>query len=266
MPLQALDPGGVSNPDPNINPATGLPWGLIPPPQPTYQFSKGPGGIASPAYGSTQEVTDPNETVGTQYLTTYVDPLTNTPTGSNVFNPSAGTSSSAPVFDWTTTPPPPGFHWVNGVLAQDTTPGDEPPPPPPPEPPQPPEPPLPPEPGPVPPEPIVDPTPVVPLPPEPLPLPPEGLPVGPTEGFSGPGGSRTGAGFSGPRAPMGSGYTPITPLWARGLARSPFAKFMQGNAQNAALFGAFGPEAPVDPEELRRRQEMAQMPAWAMGA
>lgn len=260
----SLTPGfGTSE----IDPLTGLPYGMIPPPPTNYLDP----GAVSPIFSGGTKVPGGGYAAPTGNLDPITGTFTTTPqtAGAQIVpDPISGAvapTTAQPTTDWTQTPPPPGFHWANGVLVQDAA-GAAPEPPQPPPPPPPPPPPLPPEVPPV--QPIADPTPFVPQPPEPL-LPNEGLPVGPVGGgYSQAGGSQTGAGFAGPRGPQGEGFRPSAPLWARGLQRSPFAKFMSNSAQGAALFGGFGMDAaPVDPEELRRRQEMAaQMPQWAMGA
>jgi hypothetical protein len=87
--------------------------------------------------------------------------------------------------------------------------------------------------------------------------------------FSGGGRSFGGGGGFSPPGPNNpgnvGGYRPLVPQWARGLQRSLYAQAAsQGGMSPFADLG-FSPEAPVDPEELRRRQQeaaMMQMPTW----
>lgn len=52
-----------------------------------------------------------------------------------------------------------------------------------------------------------------------------------------------------------SGDRPSVPVWARGLQRSPFARFMQRGGQGQGRIGGFQPEdvAPVETEDPVRR-------------
>lgn len=129
-----------------------------------------------------------------------------------------------------------------------------------------------PTPPPPPPPPVVNtqppPPPRPPMTPPPPPPPPVGgfTPNGPS--LTSRGNPGMASGFGGARSPMASSFRPQTPLWARGLQRSPFAQFMQRNAQNP-IFGGFQSDTALTPEEeLLRRQQMAaqgQVPDWTLG-
>lgn len=249
---------------------------------PTFRSPKGPGGTI----GTTPFFTDPitgdvtggtSTTTAPQFVPSTISGVPDSSAGSSLPDAptgfhweggtlvqDAGTSTLGelppppPIIDQPPVQPPPpqtidptnqaapdGFHWENGVLTQDAA---------------------------------LDTRGAIPLPPPPPSLPQEGLPVGPVGGsFSaGPGASAFGraqgagfsGGFSGPNQPGGGGFRPQAPLWARGIQRSPFMQFL-ARSGNPDLFGLrFQPEAPVEDEELRRRQELeasGQIPEWAMG-
>lgn len=91
----------------------GIGGGTLPTTIPKFDYAKTPGGgIASPTYvdPSTGEYIDPFTGMGTGYNTAG-DPVQNSYQG-----------SPTRTFDWQNSPPPPGYHWVNGVLVQDAAP------------------------------------------------------------------------------------------------------------------------------------------------
>lgn len=105
---------------------------------------------------------------------------------------------------------------------------------------------------------------VPPLPPAPPPLTTSSI-VAPPSMSSGPHVASSSSGFSGPSAPGAINFHPTTPTWARGLQRSPYAQAATSSGMSPFAGLGFQSEAPVDPEELKRRQQMqaGQMPAWA---
>lgn len=70
---------------------------------------------------------------------------------------------------------------------------------------------------------------------------------------------------NGPAGPHNmTGAAPSVPLWARGLVRSPYARFLSRGGTNvlAGLPGFNPDEAPVD-DQRRMREQQGEMPVWA---